>query len=724
MSTALISSACTTGRRLTGLGLVLGLGVTGLAGTTATAADGPAPAVTQATDSAAAAGVEVTTTDSFATPRTLSIQTQTGAAGKAPSVQHTGDFRVLDATLPGKPGVLGLEWSGDAQPVAQARVLTDAGWQDWVDFETEAGENTSDAVVFSSSAREVEVRVESTVTNPRLSVISSETTSADEKVTSDLAASQALSSEVLTNGSLGTVTKPSGFFDSDKSYPVSGPIIASRQAWGAPEEDVTWIPKPSPGVRASVTHHVVSANDYERAEVPGIMRGINYWFIHGRDFGGFGYQAVTDRFGQAWQGREGPLADMPIGGHASGANTNAMGVSMMGTFTKVKPTKNQVGATALVAAWQLRSNDVDPYGTWEHYSKYLPGGGGTYDTIIPHMHLAVKDCPGYAFMEDWDSYKSTVRSFAKTDLMAVQPVTAEGANSLAQSVSHSKQAFPKSGANTETVYLSHWKDRATGVLTAQWAQRAGNPSLMVEKHNVLADTAAELQRLKAKKVVITSPVSEVSLQVEDQLRAMGLQVERVTTTGIDALGVESLDRGWGGTSAHYYVANAEGGYADLLSGGAAAIHDDAPMLMSDNRGLGQASLNKIGQTKPAKITLVGSTAVVPASVEAQIKKVSPGTKVERIGGSNRYTTAASVARESWGAGGANDVVLLGALDYSPSTPTALHVAAESDAPILFTKSGCMPAAVYDTVRHLNSKVSLLAGDADDTEFSAGTTRCS
>ncbi|HEV2088545.1 MAG TPA: SpoIID/LytB domain-containing protein, partial [Cryptosporangiaceae bacterium] len=174
--------------------------------------------------------------------------------------------------------------------------------------------------------------------------------------------------------------------------------IYTRAEWGAPPVWMTWKPTYAPAVKAVVIHHTATGNSYRPGDVPAILRSIYRFHAISQKWGDIGYNVLVDRFGRAWEGRYGGLRTAVVGAHTGGFNTRTAGISMLGDFTRVRPTAQALRTVVRVAAWKLGSYGVNPRGTTS-----LTGGPNTryptrvtitVPTMFPHRRTNATACPG------------------------------------------------------------------------------------------------------------------------------------------------------------------------------------------------------------------------------------------------------------------------------------------------------------------------------------------
>lgn len=165
------------------------------------------------------------------------------------------------------------------------------------------------------------------------------------------------------------------------------PRIRSRQAWGADESLRSG--EPSYGrVKAGFVHHTVNANDYSRADVPAIIRGIYAYHTQSQGWSDIGYNFLVDRFGRIWMGRFGGRRRAVIGAHTYGYNHLSTGVAAIGNFEERRPTLDMQRAFGHLLAWKLGLHGVAA-GDREVWLE-----GSRFRAINGHRDAGQTACPG------------------------------------------------------------------------------------------------------------------------------------------------------------------------------------------------------------------------------------------------------------------------------------------------------------------------------------------
>jgi uncharacterized protein with LGFP repeats len=178
---------------------------------------------------------------------------------------------------------------------------------------------------------------------------------------------------------------------SQTPYPM--PAVVSRRGWGADErlrshngKDCAR-PKYTTTVQAAFVHHTADRNNYTRAQVPAMVRGMYAYHVKSRGWCDLGYNFLVDRFGRAFEGRYGGMQLPVLGAHTGGFNANSFGVALIGNFQKAKPTRAMLEKAARVIAWKMDANYRSPTAT-------IVLDGRRLKTVSGHRDTKATACPG------------------------------------------------------------------------------------------------------------------------------------------------------------------------------------------------------------------------------------------------------------------------------------------------------------------------------------------
>jgi putative cell wall-binding protein len=148
-------------------------------------------------------------------------------------------------------------------------------------------------------------------------------------------------------------------------------------------------------------------------------------------------------------------------------------------------------------------------------------------------------------------------------------------------------------------------------------------------------------------------------------------------------------------------------YPDALTGGSAAVLFDAPMLLTAPTSLPASTLAEIQRLRPDHIVLLGGTAAVSSAVESQLAALAPNG-VLRIGGADRYETAAMVSRTYYTP--AVETVYVATGMNFPDALAGVPGADRAGAPMLLVRAESVPGATAAEIDRLApSEIVILGG---------------
>jgi uncharacterized protein with LGFP repeats len=333
-------------------------------------------------------------------PGALSARTKIGALG--------GDQVISTPEPVTGYGAVGVTWDAGARVPAdtltfQARTLTGDTWSDWLElpYDADHGPDPDSAerqharpgtdVMLVGKVDQVQIRSTSTVgrqpADMKLAVIAPGTPTATAR---ELPAIQT-DDEGVTEQAAETPVETSGEEDglalSAATY-TPKPVIYSRAQWGANEKLRDKSSLHYFEIHAGFVHHTVNANDYTRAEVPGILRSIYAYHTQSRGWSDVGYNFLVDKFGRIWEGRAGGVDRPVVGAHTLGYNDYAFAMSAIGNYETARPSKAMLQAYGSLFAWKLSLHGIDAASTKQVV------GPDTFQAINGHRDAGSTACPG------------------------------------------------------------------------------------------------------------------------------------------------------------------------------------------------------------------------------------------------------------------------------------------------------------------------------------------
>ncbi|MGI9017180.1 MAG: cell wall-binding repeat-containing protein [Euzebya sp.] len=154
-----------------------------------------------------------------------------------------------------------------------------------------------------------------------------------------------------------------------------------------------------------------------------------------------------------------------------------------------------------------------------------------------------------------------------------------------------------------------------------------------------------------------------------------------------------------------FVATA-GNFPDALAGGPAAFTQAAPLLLTQVDTLPEATRLEIQRLNPERIFILGGPAAVSPEVQAELEDLA-AVETIRLGGPNRFDTAATVAEEFFSPTNGTVYVATGA--NFPDTLAAGPAAATERAPILLVNPDSIPEVTRSLLERLDPASIVIVG---------------
>lgn len=173
-----------------------------------------------------------------------------------------------------------------------------------------------------------------------------------------------------------------------------------------------------------------------------------------------------------------------------------------------------------------------------------------------------------------------------------------------------------------------------------------SPVLLTSPTELPEQTASEIRRLGAKKVVICGGEAAVSAEVEKAVKDLNVVTERVQGGDAQQTAIEMAKRVREAGRTEFCVVATSAGYYDALSVAPLAYSESAPVYLTDAEGnLGEAALADIKGAGYNGAIIVGGTAAVSENTEAALVSTFGADKqrVARFAGENAWQTSVAIA---------------------------------------------------------------------------------
>ena len=183
------------------------------------------------------------------------------------------------------------------------------------------------------------------------------------------------------------------------------PPVISRTDWGCPDGQ-NYRGTPS---YTTVTHLIVHHTaDGPVSDFAAWIRAIWTYHVFSNKWDDIGYNYLVAPDGRVFEGRAG--GDNVMGAHFSGQNSGTMGVSMLGTYTKILPSPETLTSLESILAWKADQRKIDPLGVLFHPGTrlYLMNISGHRDANPSPFASGTTECPGDAFYPTLPTVRANV----------------------------------------------------------------------------------------------------------------------------------------------------------------------------------------------------------------------------------------------------------------------------------------------------------------------------
>ena len=243
-----------------------------------------------------------------------------------------------------------------------------------------------------------------------------------------------------------------------------------------------------------------------------------------------------------------------------------------------------------------------------------------------------------------------------------------------------------------TVIIATGMDFHDALIAVPLAKAYDAPLLLSSPDNITAQTKAELERLKAKKVIILNTGKALSRKVTSALSKYNptiisgktcFETAKKVAESLQSKIKENTKNKTTAPNSVFFTTNKNA--ADALSVSPIAAIKGAAILYVDpnKKTLDSNTLSYLSKVKKSvkNIYIVGGTVAIPKAVETSIKKALPNGKVTRFAGANRYETCLLINKAFAGTLTGKSVCVAKGLDF-PDALAGGVFAAKNASPLL------------------------------------------
>ena len=251
--------------------------------------------------------------------------------------------------------------------------------------------------------------------------------------------------------------------------------------------------------------------------------------------------------------------------------------------------------------------------------------------------------------------------------------------------------------SADTVLLAKGYDFPDALAGVPLANKLNAPILLTDQNTLSKETAAELKRLQAKKVIILGGKGAIATKVENDIKSLGIKIERIS--GIDRFETAAkIAERLGGNPEKAIIAYGYD-FPDALAISSFAASKGYPILLSQTGKLPETTKQALKGVK--ETIVVGGTKAINKSVENQLPEPL------RINGKDRFETAISIIEKL---NISKDKVYVATGYQFADALTDSVIAAQNNAPILLVQKESIPQATKNLIEKYDiSNFTILGG---------------
>ena len=373
-------------------------------------------------------------------------------------LERVGSSAWRSKPLPATPfTMVGFVWAATStrSPTVQVRTRRDGQWRPWGPLPTAharpgsaSSDHTGTELVWVGRSDGVQFQVTGGIPSAmKLVLLYPQPLASDRSVPQVGPAGSELPSNLVTG--------PSSTTEQLR------PAILSRAVWGADESWRDPSPRYNHAFQQVHVHHTASSNDYDREDVPAMVRGMYRYHTYNLGWSDIAYNFLVDRFGRVWEGRAGGVTRRVRGAHTLGFNATSAGVAVIGNFDVAPAGRAITDAVASVAAWKLSRWSGDPLGmvrvVSEGSDRFRDGRTVTLPVIDGHRDTNETACPGRNLYAQLPTIRRRARGLmddaAKTMVKVLEPGSIAGTPQVGETLRAEPGRFDVARPSVTYVWL-------------------------------------------------------------------------------------------------------------------------------------------------------------------------------------------------------------------------------------------------------------------------------
>lgn len=620
------------------------------------------------------------------------------AAGARSMAAAADDWVVSDVIDAGDAVLVGADWGGDSDTEVQVRTRDEHGWSGWTelhrhsdhvpDLGSEEGRtalaSTASDPVFVGRVDDLQFRVQGSRPDLDVNLV-------------DIAGDLSWSPDDTPGGAAAVAA-------------TTKPTIRPRASWGADESIRDRRVDYADDVRFSVVHHEGGTPRWSQAAIrdgcrnaASAINAIYEYHVKYRGYWDIAYNFVVDPCGGIWEGRHGGIEKAVQGAHAAGWNEGSVGVLALGTFSDGNSdpvTDDMVRGIERLLTWKLDHHHTDPRGTTREISgsgssnRYSSGTAVNVPILSAHQITNSTSCPGGVLMDRLfnGSGASATPTWTYTNNVYRAGLPKAFDKQPSRWTANEKGDRPDWDVTfTETL---DWSLRITDEDGELVRATGGTGEDRAERTWDLRDADGGL--VDAGRYTATLTGSGASGAITPVVTDLLVSPTVSRRMGDDRIGTAIALSEWAFETADVAIVASATAYPDALVSSPLAGALGGPVLLTDPNDLNESVEDEIDRLGASRVIIVGGRAAVGQAVADELESDLDVT-VERLGGADRFATAALVAEQVLAAAPSDEVLIsLGVhAEEHRAFPDALSAGAfgaELKLPVILTATDTLPEA--------------------------------
>lgn len=291
-----------------------------------------------------------------------------------------------------------------------------------------------------------------------------------------------------------------------------------------------------------------------------------------------------------------------------------------------------------------------------------------------------------------------------------------GSNRYATAISVSSRYAP----GVPAVFVATGRDFPDALSASAAAAKIGAPLLLTETASLPAAVSSEISRLAPKRIYVIGGAGAVSGAVADSLTRFA-PVTRISGSDRFSTGLQVVSQLFPGAS--FAVVATGRNFPDALAATGVAGVKGGPVILVDGgkSGVPSSTLAELRRLGVRDVMIAGGAGVVSNGIANQL--ANAGMTVQRLGGSDRYRTAAAINSANFSHGSTTHYFLATGQDF-PDALAGAALAGRLGMPLYVTRPDCMPDAIRASVDALGTgNRAVLGGTGSVSAAAAAGGKC-